>query len=171
MPDLITHTAVAHLIRRPFESGNPPDDPAPMRILFLVGVMLPDLMSRPWYILSPAVHDWVVAFHTPAGMLISCMAASLLFERCLRRKAFLWLSIGAGLHFAADGFQKQVTGNNFWLFPFSWKSFGIGLFWAGDAIQFVPAWIVLVLCMEFYLHWRKSNRIRRMNEGADRKFS
>jgi hypothetical protein len=158
MPDLITHTAIAHLIRRPFESGNPSKNPAQTRILFLVGVMLPDLMSRPWYILFPAVHDWVVAFHTPAGMLAACAAASLLFERCMRRKAFLWLFLGTVLHFAADGLQKQVTGNNFWLFPFSWKNFGIGLFWAGDAIPFVPVWIVLVLGMELYFSTRRAKR-------------
>jgi hypothetical protein len=133
--------------------------------------MLPDLMSRPWYILRPSVHDWVVAFHTPAGMLAACAAASLLFERGLRGKAFLWLSLGAALHFAVDSLQKQVTGNNFWLFPFSWKNFGTGLFWAGDAIPLVPVWAGLVLCMELYFHRRKSNLMRRAREGENRKFS
>jgi hypothetical protein len=75
MPDLITHTAVAHLIRRPFESVNPSDDPAQMRILFLVGVMLPDLMSRPWYILSPAVQ--IASPSTLAGMLIAWLRPAL----------------------------------------------------------------------------------------------
>jgi hypothetical protein len=159
MPDLITHTAVAHLIRRPFESANTSNNPAPMRILFLIGVMMPDLMSRPWYILSPAVHDWVVAFHTPAGMLAACAAASLLLERSLRRKAFLWLFSGAVLHFAVDSLQKQVSGNNFWLFPFSWKNFGIGLFWAGEAIPFVPVWLALVLGLELYFSTRSAKKV------------
>jgi hypothetical protein len=168
MPDLITHTAIAYLARRPFEFLKPSADPAPVRILFYIGVMLPDLMSRPWYILSPAVHDWMVAFHTPFGMLVACASASLLFKRTMRKKAFGWLFLGTVLHFAVDCLQKQVTGNNFWLFPFSWKNFGIGLFWAGEALPFVPVWIALVLLMEFFFRRKESNRIRRTNEGANR---
>jgi hypothetical protein len=171
MPDLITHAAIAHLARRPFEFRNPSANPVPLRILFYIGVMLPDLMSRPWYILFPALHDWVIAFHTPFGMLVACAFASLLFERRLRKRAFGWLFLGTILHFITDCLQKQVTGNNFWLFPLSWKNFGVGLFWAGEAIPFVPVWIALVLLMEFFFHWKKSNRIRRTIEGADRKFS
>jgi hypothetical protein len=171
MPDLITHAAIAHLAGRPFESRNPFADPGPARIFLYLGVMLPDLMSRPWYILSPAVHDWVVAFHTPAGMLAACAFLSLLFERTLRKRAFALLFLGSVMHFAVDCLQRQVTGNNFWLFPFSWKNFGIGLFWAGDAIPFVPVWIALVLLMEVILHYKKSKRIRRTIEGANRKFS
>ncbi len=164
MPDLITHTAIAHLAGKPFEIRKPSAHAAPLRILLYIGVMLPDLMSRPWYILSPSIHDWVVAFHTPSGMLVTCAFASLLFERTLRKRAFTGLFFGSLLHLAVDCLQKQVTGNNFWLFPFSWKNFGIGLFWAGEAMPFVPAWIALVLLMEVLLRRRKSNRPRGMDE-------
>ena len=171
MPDLVTHTAIAHLIRRPFGWRNTSKSDTALRTLFYLGVMLPDLPSRPVYIVFPSLYDWVVAFHTPLGMLFTCAFASLLFERLLRKRAFGWLFLGTLLHFITDCLQKQVTGNNFWFFPFSWKNFGVGLFWAGEAIPFVPVWIALVLLTEFIFHRKKSNRIRRTIESTDRKFS
>jgi hypothetical protein len=148
MPDLITHAAVAHLIKRPFEFRNPSGKHAPARTAFYLGVMLPDLLSRPLYILFPPVHDWVIAFHTPFGMLLASAIVALFFARAIRKKIFGWLFAGTVLHFAMDCLQKQVTGNNFWLFPFSWKNYGFGIFWAGDVIPFIPVWIALVLLME-----------------------
>jgi hypothetical protein len=160
MPDLITHVAAAHLLKRPFEIRDPSRNHAPVRTIFYLGAMLPDLLSRPWYILFPPVQDWVVAFHTPFGMLLTCGLLTLLFERNLRGKVFLWLMAGVLLHFGMDCLQKQVTGNNFWLFPFSWRNFGYGLFWAGEAVTFMPVWIALVALMEgiFFLKKHKSNR-------------
>jgi hypothetical protein len=171
MPDLVTHTAIAHLMRRPSGWRHSAKSDAAMRLMFYLGAMLPDLPSRPAYIVFPSLHDWVVAFHTPVGMLFTCAFLSLLFERPLRKKAFGWLFLGAVLHFAVDCLQKQVTGNNFWLFPFSWKNFGIGLFWAGEAMAFVPVWIALVLLVELLIHWKKSNSARKAIEGKDRKLS
>jgi hypothetical protein len=165
MPDLVTHIAVAHLLKRPFEIRNPSKDHAPLRTIFYLGVMLPDLMSRPWYILFPPVKDWVLAFHTPLGMLLTCALLAMFFEKPIRKKVFYFLIFGTMLHFAMDCLQKQVTGNNFWLFPFSYRNFGFGLFWAGDAVAFVPAWIALVAVMEgvFYITKRRSNQLKNEN--------
>jgi hypothetical protein len=165
MPDLITHVAVAHLLKRPFEIRNPSGDHALVRTVFYLGVMLPDLLSRPWYILFSPVHDWVVAFHTPFGMLLTSGLLALLFERSLRGKVFLWLMLGVLLHFGIDCLQKQVTGNNFWLFPFSWRNFGYGLFWAGEAVAFMPVWIVLVVLMEGSIHLTKRGSNRSTHEN------
>jgi hypothetical protein len=161
MPDLITHVAVAHLIKRPFEVTYPSKDLTRFRIFFYLGVMLPDLLSRPWYILFPRIQDWVTAFLTPFGALLACGFIALLFEKPLRFGAFRFLLSGSALHFALDCLQKQVVGNNFWLFPFSWKTFGIGLFWTGDAIPFIPLWVALVLLMEGILYFKK-RRSRRL---------
>lgn len=163
MPDLVTHVAVAHLLKRPFEIRNPSWNHAPLRTIFYLGAMLPDLLSRPWYILFPPVHDWVLAFHTPSGMLLTCGLLALMFERRLRKKAFLCLMLGAVLHFGMDCLQKQVTGNNFWPFPFSWRDFGYGLFWAGDAVAYFPVWIVLVVLMEGIIRFTKRGSRRLKN--------
>jgi hypothetical protein len=153
VPDLITHVAAAHLIRRPFEVGGTLRSDVHDRYFFYLGAMLPDLTSRPWYILFPRIHDWVLAFHTPVGALLWCGFLSLLFRRGLRRRMFLWGAGGAALHLGLDCLQKQVVGNNYWLFPFSWNNFGFGLFWAGEAIPFIPVWIGLVILFEAAV-WR-----------------
>jgi hypothetical protein len=155
MPDLITHVAVAHLVCRPFELSKRLGPGPHSRILFYLGAMWPDLLSRPWYILFPKLGDWVLAFHTPAGMVFFCCLFSLLFRPDLRKKVFVFSLAGAALHFGMDCLQKQVVPGNFWLFPLSWKSFTVGYFWADDAIPFIPAWIGLVAILEGVAFWHR----------------
>lgn len=159
MPDLITHVAVSHLIKRPFELRYTEKQMVPFRILFYLGIVLPDILTRPWYILFPVTEDWTVFFHTPLGMLLIISLISLFLEPSLRRKAFINLSAGVGFHFLLDALQKQVTGNNYWLFPFSWKNFGYGIMWADEFMDLIPVWIGLVVLMEFGVYFlRKRNK-------------
>ncbi len=157
MPDLITHITFSHLIRRPLDLLPSARSFASVHSLFYLGTLLPDLLTRPWYILFPVTRDWTVFFHTPFGMLITAGFLSLLFSPQLRKNAFLNLICGAGFHFLLDSFQKQVTGNNFWLFPFSYKNFGLGLAWAEDFLNFIPLWIGLVILLELWLWKRREN--------------
>jgi len=122
-----------------------------LRLLFYLGTILPDILTRPWYILIPATHDWSFPFHTPAGALLACGILALLFEPGLQKAAFTRLSLGMVLHFILDGFQKQIIGNNFWLYPFSWKDFGYGVLWAGELMRYIPMWIALVVLMELII--------------------
>lgn len=160
MPDLCTHIFAAHLIKRgpAFFSSKPSQIHG--RILFYIGTMLPDLLSRPWYILIPPLKDWVIALHTPMGALLTFAIFTHFFEPRFRRLAFLNLCGGGGLHFFLDAFQKQILGNNFWLFPFSWKDFGFDVFWVGDVIPFVPLWIFLFIVIEilFSIHIRRTRK-------------
>jgi hypothetical protein len=148
VPDLVTHTVIAHLVRRPFDFVEPARTVPSLRVLFYLGTVLPDLLTRPWYILYPATHDWTFPFHTPAGALLACGLIALLFEPGLQKKAFSLLAMGSVLHFVLDGFQKQIIGNNFWLYPFSWKDFGYGVIWAGEIIRYIPYWLGLVALLE-----------------------
>ncbi len=151
MPDLVTHTAIAHLIQRPagmLRRDRPVHD---MRVLFYLGTILPDILTRPWYILFPATHDWTLPFHTLLGALLACGILALFFEPNLQKKAFTFLAPGSVLHFILDSFQKQIIGNNFWFYPFSWKDFGYGVLWAGEIMRYIPLWIALVVLMELII--------------------
>jgi hypothetical protein len=148
MPDLVTHAAIAHLIRRPFDFVESAGAVPSLRILFYLGTILPDILTRPWYILFPVTHDWTLPFHTPAGALAACGLLALLFEPGLQKKAFWLLAAGSILHFILDGFQKQIIGNNFWLYPFTWKDFGYGVIWAGEIMRYIPYWLGLVVILE-----------------------
>lgn len=158
MPDLCTHLLTAQLVKRTPELFSSKYGGTPQRILFYMGTMLPDLLSRPWYILFPPLKDWVIAMHTPIGALLSFAILSYFFEPHFRKSAFFNLCGGGALHFFLDAFQKQILGNNFWLFPFSWKDFGFDVFWAGDVIPLVPLWIFLFILIEIFFHWLHAHR-------------
>jgi hypothetical protein len=158
MPDLLTHTAAAHLIIRPLGLRFRDRWPAHVRLLFYFGAMLPDLLTRPWYIILPSTHDWTSAFHTPAGLLLVSALLALAFEPSLRKPAFGMLLSGGFLHFFMDSFQKQLVGGHFWLFPFSWHSWGFGLAWADELIPFIPVWLAAALLMEGWVLWKTKRK-------------
>ena len=160
MPDLVTHTAIAHLIRRLFDLRKSTGAVSSLRILFYLGTILPDILTRPWYILFPATYNWSLPFHTPAGVLSACGLIALLFEPGLQKKVFWLLAAGSILHLILDGFQKQIIGNNFWLYPFTWKDFGYGVLWAGEIMRYIPYWLGLVVTMEIGVVVYKSARKR-----------
>ena len=158
MPDLITHVAVSHLVKRPFELQRKGKSAVAFRTIFYFGTILPDILTRPFYILFPATYNWVIFFHTPAGIALTSALIAFLFESTIRRKVFINLIAGAGLHFFMDAFQKQVSGNNFWLFPFSWKDFGFGVAWPGEIMYFIPLWLTLVVFLEMWIYFRSKKR-------------
>jgi len=150
MPDLITHIAISHLCRRPFEKAGTISPSLPFRTIFYLGTLLPDLLSRPFIIIFPATFHWVTVFHTPAGFLVVSLLISSLFHVDIRRRIFINLSAGGLLHFFLDSLQKQVLDNDFWLFPFSWKTFGKELFHTHDILHYSPVLLVLIVIMELY---------------------
>ena len=160
MPDLITHMALSHLIRRPFDVKKADRPAAPFRYMFYFGAILPDILTRPWYIIFPATHDWTVVFHTPFGMILTCALVSLLFESTLRKRIFINLFAGSFGHFLLDALQKKFTGNDYWFFPVSWKSVGYGLAYADQFMDLIPLWIGLVAVLEgcIYLSTLFKNR-------------
>jgi len=160
MPDLITHVAVSHLIKRPFELKSAEKSATAFRIIFYFGTVLPDILTRPFYILFPAIYNWVIFFHTPAGTILASAFVALFFETTIRKKVFINLVTGAGLHLFMDALQKQISGNNFWLFPFSWKDFGFGIAWPGEIMYFIPLWLALVILMEMWIYFwgKKTNK-------------
>jgi hypothetical protein len=148
MPDLVTHVALGHLIVRSWDLTAHKPVPSSLRLLFYLGILLPDILTRPWYILFPVIKNWTIALHTPMGIVPVCAIIALLFRPGLRRRGFLFLWAGTCAHFLLDTFQKHITDNNFWLFPFSWNHTGIGLAWADEFMDLLPLWIGLALAVE-----------------------
>lgn len=130
MPDLVTHLCAAQIARRGALDRHFP--------LFALGVILPDVVSRPVHILFPHSYSFVQPLHSPVVCALYCAIVALLFVPSLRRTAFACLLAGVALHLALDSLQKQIGPMYLWLFPFSWRSGSIGLFWPEQALFFLP---------------------------------
>ncbi|MDZ7360266.1 MAG: hypothetical protein ONB46_06005 [candidate division KSB1 bacterium] len=148
MPDLLTHSAAAYLASRRWF-------PRPAAILFIAGTMLPDVLSRPFYIIFPILHWWVMPLHTPIGILIVCWIITGFFRAEDRKIVFIALLAGAALHFLLDAPQKHLVAGYFWLFPFSWTTYEWGWWWSEDSIQLVPMIILLVAFIEILIYFQK----------------
>ncbi|MDZ7289197.1 MAG: hypothetical protein ONB44_11650 [candidate division KSB1 bacterium] len=163
MPDLLTHTAAAYLAARRWF-------PRAGAILFILGTMLPDMLSRPFHILFPALHWWVMPLHTPAGMAIVCWIITGFFRTGERGGVFIALSGGVLLHFFLDLPQKHLVAGYFWLFPFSWTTYEWGWWWSEESVQIVPLMILLVAFVEIliYFHKRTARKQKAFPNGQDR---
>jgi len=148
LPDLITHTAVAYLASRPRSFAR-------YRAVFYLGTILPDLISRPLYIIKPELFVYAAAIHTPVFLIVSCLLLAELFAEKLRSGVRLFLLAGVGLHLCLDLLQRHVASGYFWLFPFSWQSFEVGLFWPETPLSLAPLWIGSVLLTEVIIRLRK----------------
>ncbi len=112
MPDLVTHLATGYVGAIPLRRR------ATLRLAFLTGVLLPDLLTRPFYILWPVTFEFVRPLHTPLTYAMACCLLTQSFaERQLRSAVLLGLLAGGALHFAADALQRQVLKPYLWLFP------------------------------------------------------
>jgi membrane-bound metal-dependent hydrolase YbcI (DUF457 family) len=141
VPDLTTHLAFTHLASRPLRLGS-------ARLPLYVGALLPDLLTRPLYILYPPAYFVVYSLHTPLAMLIVVLLLAELCAEEIRAKVGAGLFAGVTLHFALDLMQKQMGSGYYWLFPFSWKSFDLGLFWPEESLRWAPALVGAAVLVE-----------------------
>ncbi|HPG41063.1 MAG TPA: hypothetical protein PLP19_17390 [bacterium] len=148
MPDLLTHFTAAYFIARPEPMHR-------FRAVFYLGAVLPDLVSRPLYILIPELAQYTVACHTPVFIFFSCLLLAELFSQEIRRKVFIFLLTGAAVHFLLDALQKHLFGGYYWFFPFSWQSGEIGLFWPEEPLRFIPLWVAMIVLSEIYIAFKK----------------
>ena len=156
MPDLITHFAAAYILKTPSRWSR-------FRVPFYLGAILPDLLSRPFYILYPPATYIVYSLHTPVISAVICLLIAQFFEGEIRSRVRTNLLLGITLHYGLDLLQKHVIVPYFWFFPFSWKTFELGLFWPEDSLQLVPVWISLVLIIEVILQVKKRIRKTQVN--------
>ncbi len=150
MPDLLTHYTAAYFLTRSSAFSR-------FRSLFYLGTILPDIISRPIYILVPKLAVYTVAMHTPVFLLFLSLFLTEFFQNDIKKNARNYLFMGILLHLALDLLQKHLVGGYFWFFPFSWKTFEIGLFWPEAPLQFAPVWVLLILLTEaiYYIRKRK----------------
>ncbi|MBN2357032.1 hypothetical protein JXO59_13025 [candidate division KSB1 bacterium] len=151
MPELVTHAFSAYFLgyHRWFR---------PVRWIFYFAVLLPDLLSRPLYILRPQWVGYTVAVHTPIFAFGVCLLLAELFAASIRNRVRWALLSGCALHFLLDLFQRHLESGYIWLFPFSWESFEIGLFWPEAPLRLVPIWIGLMILFEL-IWWQRQKRL------------
>jgi hypothetical protein len=170
MPDLLTHLLAAHAVRRlpEIKLGRLFD----LRLVtfFLLGAILPDLLNRPFTIVTGQLWvSWLtMPTHTPVGCLLLCYIIAMLVPFQAERKSlFIAMFLGCGLHFGLDILQRHIGGGGyFWLFPFSWQRFHVPLFWSSNAIYGIPFLLVLVVLLEWFVQRRK----RQLTVGAQQTY-
>ena len=148
MPDMITHTAVAYLVARRWF-------PRPQTIVFIVGTILPDLLTRGVAIVLPASGYWSVPMHTPLGIVVTSWVAAGFFTREHRRDVFIWLVAGAALHCLLDAPQRNLNIGYFWIFPFWTRLYDGGWYWPEDSLYVMPFLVIAVVALEIGLRVRR----------------
>ena len=139
MPDLATHVLATHLVSRARPGWRMFYAP------LLLGTILPDLLTRPLYMLFPAAFWFVFPLHTPLVLALVCYVLSFLFEERLRVKVFMAMYTGVLFHIGLDLLQKSVTRAYAPLFPFSWARWSAGLFWPDEGLLLLPVLLTLTL--------------------------
>ena len=160
MPDLITHVALSHFFVRGYELKKRTMNNWPWRLLFYFGTVLPDILTRPIYILFALQNRWTVGLHTPLATLAVSGIIALLFAQPFRKKAFYFLAAGNLIHFTLDSFQKHLVSRNYWLFPFSWNNYSWELLYPSQFMGLIPLWLGFVVMFEVavYLISRQSRK-------------
>jgi hypothetical protein len=149
VPDLATHLATGYLVAETRQGVS-----REAKTLFLVGNLLPDLLTRPFYTFFPGLYWAFAPLHTPVGLVLACSVASCAFEKRLRGAAFRALALGAALHLLLDALQKRVVDTYGILFPFAWKDVYVGLFWPDESLYVLPVLVVAILAREAVRHSR-----------------
>lgn len=145
MPDLVTHTTIGYLVRNRKWTK-------PILLLFIIGTILPDVLSRTFMIIFPQLKWFFHAFHTPIVIILFTLLFSLIFEKSLRLIVFKYVLLGAFFHCLLDFFQTGVSDTAYlWFFPFSATyDFRIGIFWAEDTLVLTPLFTSIFLISFFW---------------------
>ncbi len=161
MPDLLTHLAMAHIVRRTSEIAQHKIYIPQTYTMFYLGSILPDLIVRPFTMVfhSRGVYWFLSPTHLPLGLVLLCYIIAMCFHKSHRKKFFGLLMLGSGLHCFLDVLQKHLTSGDYhWFFPFSWKTFSLQLFWPSDSILALPFLLVIFIILEvFFFKWAANN--------------
>jgi|TARA_B100000315_G_scaffold255116_1_gene297683 hypothetical protein len=144
MPDLISHAASAFVFR----------NLAPkLRIcqkqffvLVLLGVFLPDFISRGAMVLAPDNFLVFQYFHTPFACFFQTLIISSFFIKSQKVTVFSAITIGWVLHQAYDLMQGVLgPGYYFTLWPLSSRAFSFGIF--PDSAWYYVAFLTTLMAL------------------------
>ena len=162
MTGLLTHLIIAEGCRKGLRGYT-------LTSWFLVGTVLPDVLTRPFSIVLPSLFWFCMPLHTPVGLFLACMSISQFFPAASRRSIFYNLLGGATLHLLLDIFQAHIAGSYYLLFPFSWWSFEVDLIWPETSLYLLPIWAGGGLWLGGKALLRRYRRIRASSQqGIDR---
>ncbi|MBI4567812.1 MAG: class I SAM-dependent methyltransferase, partial [Planctomycetes bacterium] len=139
MPDVVSHAAAAYLVG---------DGRRREIVLFVLGGILPDALTRAWVLLPKWGYEALTPLHAPVPMVAACALVSLFFAQAVRWEAFKLLLAGAFFHLFLDGLQAHLGGGYPWLFPFSWWTGEVPLFWPEDSMTLYP-WLLLLCAVKW----------------------
>ena len=155
MRDLVTHLASGYVAAIPLRQR------ATLRLMFLTGVLLPDLLTRPFYILIPGAYDFVMPLHTPIAYTAACWLITQAFaDQTLRRATMTGLLSGGILHFAADALQRQFFAGYKWLFPLCRCESTAGLFWPEASVDWIPVTVTIAAIICLAALWLEPNQAK-----------
>lgn len=152
MADLVTHYLVGRVPGTRFDR--------PVQAAFVLGALLPDLISKPLEDVVRGADRFYVPSHTLLGLALYAYAASFLFEERVRARAWLGLWIGGSLHVAVD-LLKDTMGaapSAFFLFPFTTRSFEFALYDPAHELWTIPV-VILVACLWEWLARRRGRYV------------
>ena len=133
MPDLLTHGAVATLVKAGTRG--------PMPAVFVLGTLLPDLCSRVPAISMGYIHVHIVPLpdvlthgwqpmHQPVGLVLLAYVVTMMFPERMRRTVFGNVLGGMAVHMALDLLQDHHGAGYLIGFPFWTGTFELG--WMGS---------------------------------------
>ena len=165
MPDLMTHLAATHLLRRAWERTRGSDFVPRQYASLYLGGCLPDLVSRmPGVVTGFLCTSGYISldtaakcgsiwecFHAPLPTTIVAYLLAMLLPETSRAYHFLLIVVACALHYFMDALQTTLGDmGEAWLFPFSWKTWNLGLFWPDESILALPWLGCLVVVLELF---------------------
>lgn len=169
MPDLMTHLATTHLLRRTWEYITGKEFTAQHAASLYVGGCLPDFISRMPGVVTGLFHtvglitrdtfincQYILeSLHTPVPVAIAGYLLALLLPERGRSRNFMLLALASALHFLLDGLQTTLgVSSEAWLFPFSWASWHLDFFWPDQSILALPWLGGVIVTLELFC-WRR----------------
>ncbi len=152
MPDLMTHVSAAYFLRKLPKISK-------CTVIFFVGNILPDILTRPFYIIFPGTYWFIYPFHTLFVLFLVCILISHFFEENVRKIVFFCLLAGVFLHLFLDMFQEHLTGVNYWLFPFSDIDVGIGLFGQDKSVYAIPFILIYLGLIKIVFFFKRRSKL------------
>ena len=129
MPDLISHTASAYILNNLWTKWGKHQIAFPM---LLLGVFLPDILSRAAIFLGPEIYLTAQFFHTPLACFFQSTIISSCFIKDQQWLVLKALTLGWVLHQSFDLLQTSLDPLVYTVYwPFSARCVSIGPIWIG----------------------------------------